>query len=78
MRATSYRPRSTGPIGKLKGAEYAKAPFYYDMLVEWHGRLSTADQELVLTLADVVRSVQKGSAEAMAASRRQRRGGRCD
>ena len=40
------------PVGKLKGAEYAKAPMYFDACREWHERLSEDDRELVLTLAD--------------------------
>jgi len=34
--------------------EYRIAPIYFDMLVEWHEKLSAEDKELVLTLADVV------------------------
>ena len=48
--------------------EYQIAPIYFDMLVEWHEKLSAEDKELVLTLADVVGSAHKGAAEGMAAS----------
>ena len=48
--------------------EYRIAPIYFDMLVEWHEKLSAEDKELVLTLADVVGSAHKGAAETMAAS----------
>ena len=55
--------------GKLKGsAEYQKAPIYYDLCLEWHERLSADDQELVLTLADVMASAHKDAAESMAAA----------
>ena len=55
--------------GKQKGsAEYQRAPLYYDLLAQWHGRLSADDKELVLTLADVVGSAHKDAAESMAAS----------
>ena len=56
------------PVGKLKGGEYAKPQIYFDLCREWHDHLSAADQELVLTLADVVGSAHKDSAEGMAAS----------
>jgi len=48
--------------------EYQIAPIYFDMLVEWHEKLSDGDKELVLTLADVVGSAHKDAAEGMAAS----------
>jgi hypothetical protein len=48
--------------------EYQMAPIYFDMLVEWHEKLSANDQETCLTLADVVGSAHKGVAEGMAAS----------
>jgi hypothetical protein len=48
--------------------EYRIAPIYFDMLVEWHEKLSADDKELVLTLADVVGSAHKGTAETMAAA----------
>ena len=48
--------------------EYRIAPIYFDMLVEWHEKLSAEDKELVLTLADVVGSAHRGAAESMAAS----------
>lgn len=55
--------------GKLKrGAEYDRAPMYFDGCWEWFQRLSAEDQDLVLTLADVVGSAHKGAAESMAAS----------
>ena len=54
------------PVGKLKGAEYAKAPMYFDACRQWHERLSADDQELVLTLADVMASSHKDAAEYMA------------
>ena len=49
-------------------SEYAKAPIYFDLCLEWHQHLSADDKELVLTLADVVGSAHKGAAESMAAS----------
>ena len=49
--------------GKFKGADHERVPVYYDMLVEWHERLTASDQELVLTPADVAGSAHKGSAE---------------
>jgi hypothetical protein len=49
-------------------AAYAKAPIYYDLLAQWHERLSAEDRELVLTLADVVGSAHKHAAESMAAA----------
>jgi hypothetical protein len=51
-----------------KSREYRIAPIYFDMLVEWHEKLSADDKELVLTLADVVGSAHKDAAEGMAAS----------
>jgi hypothetical protein len=55
--------------GKQKGsAEYQCAPMYYDLLMQWHERLSADDKELVLTLADVMASAHKAAAEGMAAS----------
>jgi len=48
--------------------EYRIAPIYFDMLVEWHEKLSAENKELVLTLADVVGSAHKGTAETMAAA----------
>jgi hypothetical protein len=53
--------------------EYQIAPIYFDMLVEWHEKLSADDKELVLTLADVFGSAHKGAAEGMAASLRRAR-----
>ena len=41
---------------------------YFDACREWHERLSADDQELVATLADVMASAHKGSAESMAAA----------
>jgi hypothetical protein len=49
-------------------AEYRRAPIYYDLLAQWHERLSADDKELVLTLADVMGSAHKDAAESMAAS----------
>jgi len=55
--------------GKLKrGAEYDRAPLYFDGCWEWFQRLSAEDQELVLTLADVMASAHNGSALNIAAS----------
>lgn len=55
--------------GKLKDSpEYQRAPIYYDLLTQWHERLSADDKELVLTLADVMASAHKDAAENMAAS----------
>jgi len=55
--------------GKLwDSPTYKLAPMYFAACLEWHERLSEDDKELVRTLADVVGSAQKGSAEAMAAS----------
>jgi hypothetical protein len=69
MPATSSRLRSVGRNGKLKNSiHYERAPLYYDACFEWHQKLSAADQELVLTLADVMASAHKDSAEGMAAS----------
>jgi hypothetical protein len=48
--------------------EYQIAPIYFDMVVEWHEKLSAEDKELLLTLADVMGSAHKGAAESMAAS----------
>ena len=36
-------------IGNLKSSTYDQAPIYFDMLVEWHEKLSADDKELVLT-----------------------------
>ena len=55
--------------GKLKrGAECDRAPIYFDGCWEWFQRLSAEDQDLVLTLADVMASAHKDAAEGMAAS----------
>ncbi len=48
--------------------EYQIAPIYFDMLVEWHEKLSADDKETCLTLADVMASAHKEAAEGMAAS----------
>lgn len=48
--------------------QYERAPMYFDACREWYERLSVADKELVLTLADVMASAHKGSAEGMAAA----------
>ena len=56
-------------IGKWRrGADYKRAPMYFDACYEWHKRLSADDLETVLTLADVVGSAHKKAAERMAAS----------
>jgi hypothetical protein len=55
--------------GKWKrGADYQKAPMYFDACYEWHRGLSADDLETVLTLADVMGSAHMGAAEGMAAS----------
>jgi len=55
--------------GKLKdSAEYQRAPIYYDLLAQWHKRLSADDKELVLTLADIFGSAHRDAAESVAAS----------
>jgi hypothetical protein len=55
--------------GKLKrGAEYDRAPLYFDGCWEWFQRLSADDQELVLTLADIVGSAHRDAAKSIAAS----------
>ena len=51
-----------------RGADYDRAPMYFDACREWHERLSADDQELVLTLADVMASADESSAEGMAAA----------
>ena len=57
------------PYGQWKrSAEYIKAPMYFDSCLEWHQGLSADDHETVLTLADVMASAHKNSAESMAAS----------
>jgi len=57
------------PTGKLRrGADYDRAPMYFDACWEWFQRLSAEDQELVPTLADVMGSAHKDAAEKMAAS----------
>ena len=55
--------------GKVKDSTtYGRAPMYFDACLEWHERLSADDKQLVLTLADVIGSAHKGTAEGMAAS----------
>jgi hypothetical protein len=79
--ARNVRPSlSSDPRDKLAAAlgwhygqfkqsrEYQIAPIYFDMLVEWHEKLSAEDKELVLTIADVMASAHKGAAESIAAS----------
>ena len=57
------------PYGQWKrNVEYAKAPLYFDGCYEWHQALSDDDLETVLTLADVMASAHKETAEGMAAS----------
>jgi hypothetical protein len=54
--------------GRFKESrEYQMAPIYFDMLVEWHEKLTPDQQETCLTLADVIASAHKGAAESMAA-----------
>ena len=54
--------------GKLKrSAEYDRAPMYFGARWEWFQRLSADEQDLVLTLADVVGSAHRDAAESMAA-----------
>jgi hypothetical protein len=55
--------------GKLKrSAEYDRAPMYFGTCWEWFQRLSADEQDLVLTLADVMASAHKAAAESMAAA----------
>jgi hypothetical protein len=55
--------------GRFKESrEYQIAPIYFDMLVEWHEKLSADDQETCLILADVVGSAHKDSALSIASS----------
>jgi hypothetical protein len=51
-----------------RGDDYREAPIYYDLLAQWHERLSADDKELVLTLADVMGSAHRDGVESMAAS----------
>jgi hypothetical protein len=52
--------------GRFKESrEYQMAPIYFDMLVEWHEKLTPDQQE---TCLDVIASAHKGAAEGMAAS----------
>ncbi len=56
-------------IGEWKrGADYQRAPMYFDACLAWHQQLSADQQETVLTLADVVGSAHKGAAESIASS----------
>jgi hypothetical protein len=51
-----------------KSAEYAKVPIYFDLCLEWHEGLSANNQETCRTLADVIDSAHKVTAESIAAS----------
>jgi hypothetical protein len=56
-------------VGKWKRRDDPTyAPFYYDECWAWFQRLSAEDQDLVLTLADVMASAHKNSAEKIAAA----------
>jgi hypothetical protein len=51
-----------------RGADYDRAPMYFDACLASHERLSADDKDLVLMLADVMASAHKDAAASMAAS----------
>jgi hypothetical protein len=64
--------------GRFKESrEYQMAPIYFDMLVEWHDRLTPDQRETCLTLADVIASRTRLRPRAWPRICRRRRGTRC-